>query len=449
MAALERRNDSYRVVFMYGGRKHAYSVGTADRVTAEALRGGAEKTLLLLRQGLTRLPPGGDVVEFVRSGGVVCEPSPPTTAAITFGQLREAYLAAHGNGAVEQNTLATARLHFRHLAKTLGDRFAVGQLKQSDLQRHIDRRLGERFRGRPIGPLTVRKEVASFRAMWNWGVSGERLPGVFPSRGLRYPKTEAKPPFKTLAEIERRVAIGGLTAAEQVALYESLYLRREEIDELLEHVRRAASYPWVYPLVCTAAHTGARRSELLRMEVADLDMARGLLLVREKKRSKRELTTRHVSVTPFLAGVLRTWIAVHPGGRYLFCQTGTIGRSRTRGATTGHAWGRTRPTTTSGRTASVQQRPPVGVSAVTKNEAHDHLKRTLAGSRWGVIRGFHVLRHSFISCLAAAGVDQRIIDEFVGHSTDEQRRRYRHLIPDVKQRAIESAFGRLPQAERE
>ena len=67
--------------------------------------------------------------------------------------------------------------------------------------------------------------------------------------------------------------------------------------------------------------------------------------------------------------------------------------------------------------------------------------RTLAGRKWQVLKGYHVLRHSFISCLAAEGVDQRIIDEFVGHSTEEQRRRYRHLVPDVKQQAIAGVFG--------
>ena len=71
---------------------------------------------------------------------------------------------------------------------------------------------------------------------------------------------------------------------------------------------------------------------------------------------------------------------------------------------------------------------------------NEPVKRTLAGSKWEVLRGYHILRHSFISCLAAAGVDQRIIDEFVGHQTDEQRRRYRHLIPDLKHKAIGGAF---------
>jgi integrase len=60
----------------------------------------------------------------------------------------------------------------------------------------------------------------------------------------------------------------------------------------------------------------------------------------------------------------------------------------------------------------------------------------LAGSKWQVLRGWHVLRHSFVSNAAAAGIDQRLIDSWVGHQTEEMRRRYRHLIPSVEQEAI-------------
>jgi site-specific recombinase XerD len=35
-----------------------------------------------------------------------------------------------------------------------------------------------------------------------------------------------------------------------------------------------------------------------------------------------------------------------------------------------------------------------------------------------------MLRHSFISALASKGVDQRVIDEVVGHQSEEQRKRY-------------------------
>jgi integrase len=107
----------------------------------------------------------------------------------------------------------------------------------------------------------------------------------------------------------------------------------------------------------------------------------------------------------------------------------------------GYQWGKERPTTTAGRKNTVTARGAVDAAPVTKDEAGDHFRRAVAGSKWEVMRGWHVLRHSFISALAAKGVDQRVIDEFVGHTTDEQRRRYRHLSPDVRRKAIGEVFG--------
>jgi integrase len=51
------------------------------------------------------------------------------------------------------------------------------------------------------------------------------------------------------------------------------------------------------------------------------------------------------------------------------------------------------------------------------------------GTELEVIKGWHVLRHSFVSLCASRGVDQRLIDEWVGHTTEEMRRRYRVLHP--------------------
>ena len=51
--------------------------------------------------------------------------------------------------------------------------------------------------------------------------------------------------------------------------------------------------------------------------------------------------------------------------------------------------------------------------------------------------GFHSYRHSFASNMAAAGVDQRVIDEIMGHTTEAMRKRYRHLFPQNKKAAIE------------
>ena len=79
---------------------------------------------------------------------------------------------------------------------------------------------------------------------------------------------------------------------------------------------------------------------------------------------------------------------------------------------------------------------------VTRDEAHDHFKRTLKGSKWELLRGWHIFRHSFISLLASKGVDQRLIDSFVGHTTEEMRRRYRHLYPSIQQSVMAAVFVR-------
>jgi integrase len=78
---------------------------------------------------------------------------------------------------------------------------------------------------------------------------------------------------------------------------------------------------------------------------------------------------------------------------------------------------------------------------LTEDEAHDHLKRTLRGSKWSVIKGWHVWRHAFIWACATAGVDQRFIDERVGHQSEAMKRRYRHLAPTAQAEAMRGVFG--------
>jgi integrase len=161
------------------------------------------------------------------------------------------------------------------------------------------------------------------------------------------------------------------------------------------------------------AYTGARRSEMLRAFVTDIDLQNQTVLLRERKRAKGRATTRRVPLAPQLVDVLKAWLAIHPGGQHLFAQATVVARSKsTRKAAT----------------------------PITPDEAHDHLKRALADTKWNVMRGYHVFRHSFISLAASRGIDQRLIDEWVGHQTDEQRRRYRHLYPTTQQEAISRMF---------
>src|ERR1700693_4380522 len=62
----------------------------------------------------------------------------------------------------------------------------------------------------------------------------------------------------------RKIARGGLTDDQKKELWGSLYLTAEELLAFLRYLAEAARHPFMYPMVCMAAHTGARRSDLIR-----------------------------------------------------------------------------------------------------------------------------------------------------------------------------------------
>ena len=185
----------------------------------------------------------------------------------------------------------------------------------------------------------------------------------------------------------------------------SLFLTLSQVHELIDDVRSRQGRPWVYVAFCLAAYTGARRSEILRSRVDVLDFDSGMITSREKKRDRSlEMTFRTVPMANVLNGVLRAWLNEdHPGGPYTLC--GQAGR-------------------------------PFTLQMMTKA-----FRSAVKDSLWQVVQGYHVLRHSFASNCALKGVDQRVIDSWMGHQTEAMRRRYRHLFPEQEQMAMRSVFG--------
>ncbi len=228
--------------------------------------------------------------------------------SLTLAALRDDYFRAVGGGAVEANTLSTTRVHFAHLVTTFGAGLELERVAPADLRRHIERRQGH------VAPVTLRKELATLKTAWAWAATMGRVARPFPVGKLVYRKDAEKLPFMTWAEVQSRLAAGGDAAA----LRESLYLDTREIDELLGFVRTAKGPNWLHPLCYLAAHTGMRRSELLRAAPIDLDFVAGVVTVRENKRVKGQLTTRRVPLTRFAEGVLRAWCAARPGAKFLF-----------------------------------------------------------------------------------------------------------------------------------
>ena len=389
MATIERRSNRFRLIFYYRNRRYSASLKTTDPREAEAIGGSVDRTLMLLQQGAIDLPRGADLAVFVLSGGKRMEPPKPPPIR-TFAELRDRYIQGHEQGAMEANSLDTVRMHLRHFERTLGVSFPILTLTSAHVQQHIDRRSRQKgIRKKPLSPTTIKKEVTSMRACWNWGVSSGLLQGSFPpNKALNYPKGEEKRPFQTREEIERAIARGGLSPVEIRDLWDGLFLTLPEIQEFQAFVQHNARHDFVYPMIALAAHSGARRSELLRARIDDVDFGGQSMLLRERKRVKGERSFRRVPLSPLLMNVLTGWLAIHPGGQFLFCHRLDVPHSK---------------------------KSRDGVQPLTRDEANDHFRRTVAGSTWEMVRGWHTFRHSFVSNCVAAGIDQRFIDEWVGH----------------------------------
>lgn len=393
MASLQHIGEAFYLQFMCGGKRHSLALGKVPLAKAERKKADVEELLALLKSGRITVPPGISVSDFMLfDGKPPVDPEFQTRKEMTFGELTKEYLAVIGNGSIEANTLATVRIHLAHLETTLAKRFLLSGLSLRKLQSHVDRRQAD------AAPVTIAKEIATFRAAWNWALRSKLVSGTFPAAGLVYAKSNDKMPMMTWEEIERRIKAGG----DPDELWECLYLDTKQLAALLKYVQSKKAPTWVFPMLMTAAHTGMRRSELMRMKPEDVDLKGGIITVREKKRARGTRTTRRVPISNQLAAVLKEWLTTRQGAAYLF------GYENRR----------------------------LSVQATQKA-----LVRVVAKSKWSILKGWHTFRHSWISIMASKGIDQRIIDDAVGHSTESQRRRYRHLFPQVTQLALARAFG--------
>ena len=366
-------SGNYHVSFRLGERRYKRSLKTTKRQDAEWLASRLEENLSLVERGRLAIPDGADIPRFLLSDGKVSQKLTPKKV-VTLENLMTAYFDSLPAGAVEESTIQGMRIHERHLCRLLGETFAIQSLTPADLQRYVDARSREPgIRGRKVTATTIKKALVTLKTAWNWAVKVGLLHGKFPNDGLRYAKSKERPVFQTWEEIERQIKRGGLSEVEQADLWDCLFLTLPEVAAMLEEVRTRARHPFIYPMFVFAAHTGARRSEIIRCRLSDVDLEAGVVTIRERKRDHSRTTTRRVPISPFLKAVLSDWLTNgHPGGDALFCHRLEVARSKTNRKE---------------------------VVSLTRDEMHDHLRRTLAGSRWAKVRGWHCLRHSFASNL--------------------------------------------------
>ena len=402
MAWLENKGGDFSIRFRFAGAKRFLCLKTAVRKEAEAALGRFETHMRLVEQGLIPPPPpGSDVGTYILSGGKLGgRPSRDEHAEPrTLADLLDGYLAEYPAGAKEVTTMKTERIHVGHFRRLMATHLPLPIVTTRTLQAYVDARAAA------VGAETIRKEVGTFATVWNnWAVPQGMVGTPAPTAGLVFPKTESKPLFQTREQIERQIARRGMSASDQKVFWQCLFLTLPEVNEVLELVQGLDRLPQAGPMFVFAAHTGARRSEIRRSLVTDFDFDTKTVLIREKKKDHTKVVTyRTVPMSPLLERVMRAWLADHPGGTFAVCTR----------------WG----------------------TPITDHYATKLIGNALKETRWAVIPGWHCFRHSFISNCAARGVDQRLIDQWVGHTTEAMRRRYRHLVPAVSQAALHSVFG--------
>jgi len=159
--------------------------------------------------------------------------------------------------------------------------------------------------------------------------------------------------------------------------------------------------------VCLATiySCGLRLSEGTRLKVEDIDSDRGFISVRQSKGNK----DRNVPLPQNTLKLLREQWKSHRNNVWIFPSAGHRGTNMPRATT------------------------PLGHSSVQK-AFHSALKSAGINKKATV----HTLRHSWATHLLEAGVNLRLIQAWLGHSTPATTSVYTHLTEKAKTAAVKS-----------
>jgi integrase len=409
MANLAQKDGIYLIRFRFHGKEFKKSLKVRDKSTAEAARNLVELTIHRLVTGQAAVPIDVDPGDFILSGGTLLQPvateksveeakSPSTIELIEQYKVSQKHLLA-------ESYHDSQAMHLRHLVRHFGDLAALpcDRVTFRDLDGYLKTRLGERH------PSTVERERITLLQFYKWVVAQGYLDASPAGKLAAIRGGVDRPPFRTIVEIDRIIERGGLTADEVLDLWECLYLTPDEIASLLAIVRDNPHDDLSIPLHVIPAYTGMRRGEVLRLRWFDVDLEEEYITARSRKQSRSKAeTVRRIDMHPELKKELIAWRELRPRGQNVVCDARTL-------------------------------------EPITKDRANRCFWKPMNGTEWCLDKkrhwyrvGFHSYRHSFASNLAALGVDQRVIDEWMGHQTEAMRKRYRHLFPKTRRSAIES-----------
>jgi len=183
------------------------------------------------------------------------------------------------------------------------------------------------------------------------------------------------------------------------------FLDDDERQALLKACKESPNRQ-LYAIVIFALSTGARKNEILKLTLKDLDLARQFAILRETKNKE----TRKIPIVGFLVKVLEehlSWRKKHvakmeKGSQFLFPRQDGL--------------------------------EPIDIRKAWEN----------ARDKAGIIDfRFHDLRHSAASYLAMNGASQLEIAEVLGHKTLQMVKRYSHLSEGHTRSVVEKMNNKI------
>jgi integrase len=409
MANLGTKDGVYVVRFRHQGKEYKKSLKTRSEDAAKAALHVVELTIHRMHTGQLQVRDGVDPGDFIVSGGTWTPPAAPAAPPAVFPCTRaliDRFLAVR-KGECAKTYLDAQRYHLDHFQEFLGEGrdLACNLVTRSTLVNFL------RDRKKTSDGETVTRYRVTLTLLYKWMAQEEDVPAFpFPAEDLpKFKGARERDPFKTTEQIEAILKRGGLDENQILDQWEALYLAPAEIAGLLALVHQRAEDPLSFLLHAIPAYTGMRRGEVLRLRWAEVDFDSRYVIARSRKQSRSQVeVSRQIDMHPELTQHLLEWQQQRPSGQFVISAPKT--------------W------------------EPAGADL-----ANRLFWQPMRGTDWCLNNrrnrfklGFHTYRHSFASNLAAAGVVQPLIDAFLGHTTEEMRKRYRHLFPKNRQSAINS-----------
>lgn len=292
---------------------------------------------------------------------------------ITLAQVWEKYLPVAQANKAAHTAYAEEAAYRLWLSPTLAGK-PLRDIKPIHLER-IKKTMAEAGRS----AQTVRHVLAALRQVYNFAKRNSLYAGDNPVSMVKKPSADA-----------RRLR----------------FLTHDEADRLLAALAERESN--VHDMALLALHCGLRAGEIFSLTWGDVDMERGVLILRDTKSGK----TRAAYMTEAVAAMLADMDRRGPNDLVF-------------------------PSANGGRIVQISETFNRVVTALGLNNG-------VTDPRQKVV--FHTLRHTFASWLVEQGVDLYSVKELMGHGTLAMTERYSHLSPDKLRRAVKTLEAGMDKA---